>query len=91
MNARYSIADNSPEAAAERNVPRNPHPLCRDFVPMDPPSSFWCAMCKWNRPMHDDEAHREAIAAELVRLAAGAQVTDAIRGLPMTETDQGGP
>ena len=70
-NTRYSIADNSPEAAAERNVPRNPRPLCREFVAQAAPAEFWCATCHWNRPMHDDEAHRSAIADELARLEDG--------------------
>jgi hypothetical protein len=65
---RYSVADNSPEAAAERNVPRNPRPLCREFVPTEGASAFWCATCRWNQPMHDDERHRAAIAAELLRI-----------------------
>jgi hypothetical protein len=65
---RYSIADNSPEAAAERNVPRNPRPLCRGFVAQPAPAAFWCATCRWNQPMHDDETCRAAIAAELLRL-----------------------
>lgn len=68
--SRYSIADNSPEAAAERNVPRNPRPLCRDFVAQPAPAQFWCATCRWNEPMHADETHRTAIADELARLAA---------------------
>lgn len=70
-DTRYSIADNSPEAAAERNVPRNPRPLCCDFVAQPPPAAFWCATCHWNQPMHDDETHRTAIAAELLRLGVG--------------------
>lgn len=61
-NTRY---DNSPEAAAERNVPHDPRPLCREFVAQPDPAEFWCRTCRWNRPMHDDEAHREAIAAVL--------------------------
>jgi hypothetical protein len=65
---RYSVTDNSPEAAAERHVPRNPRPLCQDFVPQSPPAEFWCATCRWNQPMHADERHRSAIAAELRRL-----------------------
>lgn len=68
MRTRYSIADNSPAAAAERNVPRNPRPLCRDFVPSPAPAAFWCATCHWNEPMHDSEVQREAIAAELLHL-----------------------
>jgi hypothetical protein len=56
--------------AAARNVPNNPHPLCRDFVEQPEPSEFWCGRCHWNRPMHDDEIEREAIAAELERFAA---------------------
>lgn len=64
-DTRFSIVDNSPEARAERDVPRNPRPLCRDFVALPAPSEFWCETCRWNRPMHDDEAHRKAIAAEL--------------------------
>jgi hypothetical protein len=70
---RYSLGDDSPEAAAERNVRRNPQPLCRDFVALPAPSEFWCETCSWNRPMHDDERHREAIAAELLRLNTGSK------------------
>jgi hypothetical protein len=65
---RFSPTDNSPEASAARNVPQNPHPLCRDFVEQPEPAEFWCATCHWNRPMHDDEAARTAIANELARL-----------------------
>ncbi|MER7806114.1 hypothetical protein [Streptomyces sp900116325] len=61
----------TPAARAARNVPRNPHPLCRDFAPKAAPSEFWCATCGWNEPMHADEAERAAIAAELRRLSAG--------------------
>ena len=68
MSARYGIADFSPEANAERNVPQNPRPLCRDFTPQPEPAEFWCATCGWNRPMHNDERERAAIAAELARL-----------------------
>jgi len=68
--ARYGLADNSPQAAAERNVPRNPRPLCREFVAQEPPAAFWCATCHWNRPMHDDENHRQAIAVEIRRREA---------------------
>lgn len=55
---------------AARNVPNNPHPLCRDFTPKPSPAEFWCATCRWNEPMHSDEIVREAIAAELKRLTA---------------------
>jgi hypothetical protein len=79
-STRYSIADNSPAAAAERNVRRNPNPLCRDFVALPAPSEFWCATCKWNRPMHDDEAHREAIAAELDRLVTAPYASEVPNG-----------
>jgi hypothetical protein len=71
MSARYSPADNSPEARAERHVLNNPNPLCRDFQPKPKPSEFWCINCNWNRPMHDDEAERAAIADALDRLPAG--------------------
>ena len=56
---------------AARNVPNNPHPLCRDFVEQPEPSAFWCANCHWNEPMHDDEIERQAIAEALDRLPAG--------------------
>ncbi len=72
MTARYRISDDSPEARAERNVPRNPRPLCRDFVEQPRPSAFWCGRCHWSRPLHDNETARAAIAAELDRLAAKA-------------------
>jgi hypothetical protein len=68
-DTRYGIADNSPQAHAERNVYRNPRPLCREFVEQESPAEYWCATCHWNRPMHRSEEHREAIAAELLRLA----------------------
>jgi hypothetical protein len=58
--------------AAARNVPNNPHPLCRDFVEQPEPSAFWCGRCHWNRPMHDDEIAREAISKALDRLPARA-------------------
>lgn len=58
------------DEAAARNVPRNPNPLCRDFQPQPEPSAFWCGNCHWNRPMHDDEIVREAIAYALDRLPA---------------------
>ena len=57
--------------AAARNVPQNPNPLCRDFQPQPEPAEFWCANCRWNRPMHDDEVERAAIAEALDRLPAG--------------------
>ncbi len=64
--------DNSIEARAARDVPRNPRPLCRDFAPQPEPAAYWCATCHWCQPMHvhDDERHRAAIAAELARLEA---------------------
>lgn len=57
--------DSSPEARAARNVPNNPNPLCRDFQPKPEPAEFWCANCRWNKPMHADEAKRTAIAEAL--------------------------
>lgn len=69
---RFSRSDFSAEARAARNVPRNPQPLCRDFVEQPEPSAFWCGRCSWNRPMHDDETARAAIAAELDRLRTPA-------------------
>jgi hypothetical protein len=62
------------EGSAEgvaRWVPNNPRPLCRDFTPKPAPAAFWCVTCGWNEPMHDDEALRLAIAAELDRMANG--------------------
>jgi hypothetical protein len=59
--------DRAAESAA-RNVPNNPNPLCRDFQAQPEPSAFWCGNCHWNRPMHDDEIAREAIAEALDRL-----------------------
>lgn len=67
--------DSSPEASAARNVPRNPNELCRDFQPQPEPAEFWCANCRWNKPMHDDEARRAAIAEALKCLPAEA-ITD---------------
>lgn len=63
-------------AAAARNVPNNPHPLCRDFQQQPEPATFWCGRCHWNEPMHDDEIARAAIAAELDRLAAAGFAGD---------------
>lgn len=60
--------DFSPAAQAARNVPKNPHPLCRDFQPKPEPAEFWCVNCGWNEPMHGDETKREAITVELARL-----------------------
>jgi len=59
------------EAAAARNVPRNPNPLCRDFTPKPAPSEFWCVNCRWNEPMHANEAARTAIAEALKCLPEG--------------------
>jgi hypothetical protein len=67
---RFSLADNSPQAAAERNVPRNPRPLCSSFAAQAAPAEFWCLTCGWNRPMHDSDEHRAAIAGELRRRCA---------------------
>lgn len=63
-----STVEQAAEHAA-RNVPDNPRPLCRDFTEQPEPSAFWCGTCHWNRPMHDDEVARTAIAAELERIA----------------------
>jgi hypothetical protein len=67
--SRFAAMDLSPEAHAFRQVPDNPNPLCRDFVAQLDPSAFWCGYCHWNRPMHDDERARTAIANELAYLA----------------------
>jgi hypothetical protein len=65
-----SFADTcTPAARAARSVPQNPNPLCREFTALPAPSAFWCANCRWNKPMHSDEVERAAIAAELDRLA----------------------
>lgn len=63
------VFDLSPAARAADTVPNNPRLLCRDFVERPAPSAFWCGTCHWNRPLHDDEAFRAAVAAELGRLA----------------------
>lgn len=73
--SRFRPTDLSPEAKASRSVPNNPNLLCRDFQPKPEPSEFWCLNCNWNRPMHDDERTRQAIAAELDRLPAGGTPT----------------
>jgi hypothetical protein len=65
---RFRRTDFSPEACAARNVPHNPNPLCRDFQAQPEPAAFWCATCHWNRPMHDNEHQRTAIANELAYL-----------------------
>lgn len=61
----FRVTDTSPEASAARNVPVNPRPLCRSFQPQPEPAEFWCATCHWNKPMHDDETRRAAIAEAL--------------------------
>lgn len=55
--------------SAAWHIPNNPYPLCRNFVAKPKPCEFWCTGCGWNRPMHDDEATRLLIAAELANLA----------------------
>lgn len=57
----------TPQAArlAARWVTGNPHPLCQAFTAQPAPSAYWCGACGWNRPMHDDDTMRAAIAAEL--------------------------
>ncbi|MBD9700715.1 hypothetical protein IHE56_01125 [Streptomyces sp. ID01-12c] len=67
----FRVTDTSPEASAARNVPNNPRPLCRDFQPKPEPAAFWCVTCGWNKPMHDDEARRTAIAKALECLPNG--------------------
>lgn len=67
----FRATDTGPEASAARNVPQNPNPLCRDFQPKPEPAEFWCANCRWNKPMHDDEARRTAIAKALECLPDG--------------------
>lgn len=64
---------NSPAANAARNVPHNPRLLCQDFQAQPKPSEFWCSTCGWNRPMHDDEAERSAIADALACLPNGGK------------------
>ncbi|QQM45104.1 hypothetical protein [Streptomyces liliifuscus] len=66
-----SATDTSPEASAARNVPRNPNELCRDFQSKPEPAEFWCANCRWNKAMHDNEAARTAIRNALDCLPAG--------------------
>lgn len=61
----FSATDISPEACAARWVPSNPNELCRDFQPQSKPAEFWCANCRWNKAMHDDEARRTAISEAL--------------------------
>lgn len=61
----FRATDTSPEARAARWVPSNPHPLCRGYRPKPRPSEYWCTTCGWNKPMHDDEAARTAIAEAL--------------------------
>ena len=64
----FAATDSSPA----RHVPANPRPLCQVFAPNSEPAEFWCATCRWNKALHDDEAARAAIAAELARLDAEA-------------------
>jgi hypothetical protein len=61
----FRATDTSPEASAARNVPVNPRPLCRSFQSQPEPAEFWCATCHWNKPMHDDDTRRAAIAEAL--------------------------
>lgn len=61
----FRATDTSPEASAARNVPNNPRPLCRDFTPKPEPAEFWCTNCGWNKPMHNEEDRRAAIAEAL--------------------------
>lgn len=61
----FTAWDSSPEAIAARWTPNNPRELCRDFQPQPAPSEFWCAACRWNKPMHDDDALQAAIAEAL--------------------------
>lgn len=67
----FGATDTSPEASAARWVPQNPNELCRDFQPQLEPAEFWCANCRWNQVMHDDEARRTAIRNALDCLPAG--------------------
>jgi hypothetical protein len=67
----FGATDTSPEASAARWVPKNPNELCRDFQPQPEPAEFWCANCRWNQVMHDDEARRTAIRNALDCLPAG--------------------
>ncbi|XCM28908.1 hypothetical protein ABXI76_05485 [Streptomyces parvus] len=60
----------TPAARAARTVPQNPNPLCRDFTPQPEPAEFWCANCRWNKPMHGSEEERAAIAAGQTALPA---------------------
>lgn len=68
----YGPLDQSPEARAFHDVPAHPQPVCRDFADQPEPSAFWCGSCGWNRPLHDDEPFRAAVASELQRLATPA-------------------
>ncbi|MFD8088729.1 hypothetical protein [Streptomyces malaysiensis] len=67
----FRATDISPEASAARDVPHNPHPLCRDFQPKPAPSEYWCITCGWNKPMHDNEDRRAAIDEALKCLPSG--------------------
>lgn len=67
----FRVTDTGPEAAAARWVPANPRPLCRGFQPKPGPAAYWCVTCGWNKPMHDDEARRSAIAEALKCLPNG--------------------
>jgi hypothetical protein len=60
------------EIAAEwaaHHVPQHPVAICRDFTPKPKPAEFWCAHCGWRGLLHDDQVARDAVAAELARLA----------------------
>lgn len=72
----FGAMDTSPEACAARNVPSNPKALCRDFRSQPSPAEFWCANCRWNEPMHYDDAKRSAI-------------DEALKCLPTTATTGG--
>ena len=71
IDGRGAVTDTATERAA-RWVPEHPQALCRNFEPKPEPAEFWCVTCGWNSPLHGDENAREAIAAELARLAARA-------------------
>lgn len=62
------ITPDEAAARARRNVPDNPHPLCRDFQAQAGASAYWCAVCHWNEHMHGDETYRTAIADALEQL-----------------------
>jgi hypothetical protein len=48
---------------------KHPQQVCDTFTARPAPAEWWCAGCGWSKPLHGDDTARQAIAAELARLA----------------------